>query len=127
MQTLSNFSDVNEYLRGISRRLKHHGAHWRSVVQTISFELQARLAPGIPLLARTYNGQLANQITLTLRNGRVVKVTYHAKHQTITIRDATTRRTIYTFSPVDNIETVAGRCRQLAFRPRPKIKLRSAA
>src|ERR1700726_3464763 len=117
MQTLTTLHDLNTYFRGISKRLRHHGAQWRPVVETLAFELQARLAPDEPLYARTYNGQLANQIKFTLRNGREVKVTYHGKTQQISIRDANTQRTICTFSPADDIETIARRCRQLAFTP----------
>jgi hypothetical protein len=127
LKALTNVSDLSDYFRAVSRRLKHHGAHWRPVVQTLALELQAALASNVPLYARTYNGSLANQIKLTLRNGRSVKVTYHGGKQEISIRDASNQRTICTFSPSDKIERVAKQCRQLARRQRIKPNLKLVA
>jgi hypothetical protein len=58
LKILTNVSDLSDYFRAVSRRLKHHGAHWRPVVQTLALELQAALASNVPLYARTYNGSL---------------------------------------------------------------------
>jgi hypothetical protein len=126
MKSLNSLTDVAEYFRGISKRINHHASHWRPIVQTLAFELQAGLAPNVPLQARTYNGNLANQIKLTLRNGREIKITYHSSRQEISIADAKTQKAIHVFSPTDKIESVARRCRQLA-RQRTRVRLRLVA
>jgi hypothetical protein len=70
MKSLNSLADIAEYFRGISKRLRHHGAHLRPIVQTLAFELQAGLAPNRPLEARTYNGNLANQVSPTQKRKR---------------------------------------------------------
>ena len=114
MRSLATLADISEYLDGVAYRLEDHGEHWRPVVQTLAFELMAKLAPGAPLQVREWRGMTGNQISFTLRNGRRLRVTYHGTTKTITIRDAETQRTLHTYTRHSRPETVVNDCRRLA-------------
>ena len=113
MQTLNGLDDLNTYFRGVTARLAHHGVHWRAVVGTLAIELLARVDANQPLRVRTYNGKLVNQITLTLRSGRDVRVTYHSGDQTITIDDRSNSTQLAKFAHDDDPDDVAAVIRRL--------------
>ena len=106
MKTIQGLAGLSSYFQNVEARLDHHGETLRPLVGTLTTAFISQLDPSAPIQVRTYNGKLTNQIWLTLKNGRELKITYHPGRAAISVYDIASRRILAKFRHDANLTTV---------------------